>query len=144
MPKATWCCHPADGNAWFGDTHFDTVKWKRGLVYMAEHAKSWPSFGILGLRNEFRKPVSGSPALPWNWFVWYQYMTDAAAAISKVNPVPLLSFMGLPWVDTLINGDALRGANETGGTSYTANFYPGQFSWSDKVILENHRYDTTG
>lgn len=110
---------------------------------MAKHAKRWRSFGIIGLRNEFRKPVSGSPALPWNWFVWYQYMTGAAAAINEANSVPLLSMMGMPWVSTLVNGDALTGANETGGTSHTAKFYPGQFSWSDKVILENHRYDTT-
>ncbi len=37
VSKAGWCCGKDDGNAWFGDTFFDTTKWKRALGYMAEH-----------------------------------------------------------------------------------------------------------
>lgn len=109
---------------------------------MAKHGKKWPTLGIIGMRNEFRQPKPASRALPYNWFVWQQYMTQAAAEIHQVNPIPLLSMMGLPWVTTLIDGLALSGPNVTSGTSYTAYFRREQYAWSDKVILENHRYDS--
>lgn len=41
--KAEWCCGTADGQSWFGDTNFPIENWKRGLAYMAEHAKAWPA-----------------------------------------------------------------------------------------------------
>ena len=37
MSKGAWCCSTNDGNAWFGDTYFNTEKWKRGVQYMAEY-----------------------------------------------------------------------------------------------------------
>lgn len=39
VSKAKWCCSLTDGNSWFGDTHFDTTKWIRGLSYMAAHVR---------------------------------------------------------------------------------------------------------
>lgn len=142
MSTAKWCCDPNDGNAWLGDLEFDPVKWKRGLVHMAQRARRWPTIGIIGLRNEFRQPNPKSRGLPWNWFVWQQYIVDAADAIYRANPVPLLSLMGLPWVTTLLDDSALTGPNVTGDQSYTASFRPGQYAWSNKVILENHKYDS--
>jgi endoglucanase len=37
VSKATWCCGTGDGNAWFGDTHFDAKKWVRGWAYISRH-----------------------------------------------------------------------------------------------------------
>lgn len=37
VSKAIWCCGGSDGNAWFGDTHFDVSKWIRGWKYIARH-----------------------------------------------------------------------------------------------------------
>ncbi|KAL8871370.1 MAG: hypothetical protein Q9174_002779 [Haloplaca sp. 1 TL-2023] len=37
VSKAGWCCDKGDGNSWFGDDHFDMVKWERALGYMAKH-----------------------------------------------------------------------------------------------------------
>ncbi|KAK0613523.1 glycoside hydrolase superfamily [Immersiella caudata] len=38
VSKAGWCCHPVEGNSWWGDTLFSTKNWIRGLTNMAEHA----------------------------------------------------------------------------------------------------------
>jgi len=37
ISRAEWCCNTRDGNSWFGDTYYDTAKWKRGWKYMANH-----------------------------------------------------------------------------------------------------------
>jgi hypothetical protein len=39
MSKGAWCCGNGDGNAWFGDTDFNTANWKRGLQFMANHVR---------------------------------------------------------------------------------------------------------
>ncbi|KAK4642294.1 hypothetical protein QC761_506410 [Podospora bellae-mahoneyi] len=36
VSKAEWCCSQTDGNAWFGDEHFDIENLTRGLGYVAE------------------------------------------------------------------------------------------------------------
>lgn len=33
-----------DGNAWWGDTYFNTEKWVRGLGYMVAHVGRLPIF----------------------------------------------------------------------------------------------------
>jgi hypothetical protein len=37
ISKGMWCCSGTDGNTWWGDTHFSTANWVRGLSYMANH-----------------------------------------------------------------------------------------------------------
>lgn len=39
MSKGAWCCGGGDGNTWFGDTYFNTAKWKRGWEYMAKYVR---------------------------------------------------------------------------------------------------------
>lgn len=66
MSKGAWCCSTGDGNAWFGDTYFNTANWKRGLQYMADHTKSWTSMVSIGLRNELRKPDKTGSSLAYS------------------------------------------------------------------------------
>lgn len=39
ISKGMWCCSSTDGNSWWGDTHFSTANWVRGLSYMADHVR---------------------------------------------------------------------------------------------------------
>lgn len=43
ISKGMWCCSGTDGNTWWGDTHFSTTNWVRGLSYMASHVRCFPS-----------------------------------------------------------------------------------------------------
>ncbi|KAI5359410.1 putative glycoside hydrolase superfamily [Septoria linicola] len=89
VSKAQWCCGTGDGNAWFGDKYFDVTNWKRGLAFMANHAKSRPGFTSIGLRNELRQPTSASnSAAPYTWNAWIENMIPAAKTLYSSNPSP--------------------------------------------------------
>lgn len=104
MSKAEWCCSVGDGNAWFGDTDFNTDNWKRGLAYMADHAKSWPAFVSTALRNELRDPGENSPVqAKYGWQDWYPNIVAAANGINAANPDPLIFFSGLNFDTDLRN-----------------------------------------
>ncbi|OCL09186.1 glycoside hydrolase family 5 protein [Glonium stellatum] len=139
MSRAEWCCSETDGNAWFGDTYFDIVKWKRGLQYMVRHGASWGSLMSVGMRNELRNPTSNSAlsSKSYGWKDWYTNMVAAAATINTANPNVLIFFSGLnydtdlspiPTASSLGGGEAFRIAN---------------FAYQDKIVLELHNYQTS-
>ncbi|RDL38898.1 Uncharacterized protein BP5553_03238 [Venustampulla echinocandica] len=138
MSKATWCCGTGDGNAWFGDTYFDVKKWTRGWSYMAAHAANWTAFASIGLRNELRRPDNGRGE-PYDWYTWYTHMTATASAVHTAAPDALIFFSGFDY-DTTISPIPL-GSALTGSGGKTATFNPTSFPYSNKIVLELHRYD---
>lgn len=155
MSSAGWCCGRGDGNAWFGDTHFDIKKWQRALAFMADHVsqktfkstpsmpqfthlpsqgKSWPTFISIGLRNELR-PTSTRAARPVNWNTWYGNMTTAASAVQEANPNLLIFFSGLHY------DSQLRPLFTSGEPRDTIDFNPSKFPYGNKIVLEVHDYD---
>ncbi|KAL5718007.1 cellulase [Ranunculus cassubicifolius] len=66
ISKPGWCCHGDDGNGFFGDKHFDTQLWIKGLAHMATMFKGAKYVIGLSLRNELR----GSRQ---NVKDWYRY-----------------------------------------------------------------------
>ncbi|KAF2635399.1 glycoside hydrolase [Massarina eburnea CBS 473.64] len=142
VSKAFWCCGDNDGNGWFGEKYFDVEKWIRGWTYIATHAKeNWPTFASVGLRNEFR-PASNSE--PIDWYTWYVHMTAAADAVHEAAPDALIFFSGLSYdtyIDPIPLGKTLNGTSGTSTANKTAVFNPSTFSWSDKIVLEIHKYD---
>ncbi|KAL2824264.1 glycoside hydrolase superfamily [Aspergillus cavernicola] len=136
ISKAMWCCSTTDGNAWFGDTYFDVNNWKRGLEYMALHAKSWPSFTGVGLRNELRQPATANPNYPYNWETWYTEMVSAAEIVNAANPNALIFLSGLNYDTTL--APIPTAADLGSGTRFRLS----DFDFADKLVLELHTYDT--
>lgn len=53
------------------NTDFDVEKLKRGLAYVAGHARSWKAQRSVGLRNEPRRPED-DPVInaTYDWPVW--------------------------------------------------------------------------
>lgn len=104
VSKAEWCCSVGDANAWFGDTDFNIQNWRRGLAYMADHAKSWPAFVSTALRNELRDPGPNSPVQAnYGWQDWYPNVVAAADGINAANADPLIFFSGLNFDTDLRN-----------------------------------------
>ncbi|KXS99215.1 hypothetical protein AC578_6898 [Pseudocercospora eumusae] len=136
MSKGEWCCSASDGNAWFGDTYFNTTRWIRGLTYMATHAFSWPAFVSTALRNEFRLPASPSPVREnYGWKDWYPNVIAAATSIYETNADPLIFFSGLGYDTDL--------ANVTAGLDLGNDqiFQISNFEFSDKIVFELHNYN---
>ncbi|KAL8685216.1 MAG: hypothetical protein Q9224_005909, partial [Gallowayella concinna] len=137
VSKAGWCCDDDDdGNAWFGDEHFDTTKWKRALGYMARHGKSWPSLMSMALRNELREPsFNRRKGAAVNWNTWYGNMTAGADAIHKANPDLLIFFSGLGFDSQLrqIFSDDVSGRD--------IDFDKSKLAYGNKIVLEVHDYD---
>ncbi|KAH0336524.1 glycosyl hydrolase family 5 protein-like protein/cellulase, partial [Aureobasidium melanogenum] len=131
VSKGEWCCSHTDGNAWFGDTYFDVSNWKRGLAFMANHAKSWPAFTSMSLRNELRTTANGTGD---NWVSWYENMIPAADGINKANPSPLIFFSGLSY-DTQL-GTIVDGEDIGNGTSFALRDH----AYADKIVWELHNY----
>ncbi|KAF2259883.1 glycosyl hydrolase family 5 protein-like protein/cellulase [Lojkania enalia] len=137
MSKGAWCCSTNDGNAWFGDTYFNTEKWKRGLQYMAEHSKNWSSMISIGLRNEFRKPDITGSSLAYNWQTWYTQVVAAANVVNAANPDILIHLSGLDF-DTKLT--PIPGADDLGGGQ---RFQLSSFNYANKLVLELHNYQTS-
>lgn len=143
MSEATWCCSLNDGNGWFGEEMFDVDKWIRGWSWIAKHAAdNWPTFVGAGLRNELRD--ANVTAYPIDWYTWYEKMTAAADAVHKAAPEALIFFSGLDF-DTVIDpvplGLTLNGTVGTSTEGKTTQFNPADFQYSDKIVLEIHKYD---
>ncbi|GAB1318142.1 Putative beta--galactanase [Madurella fahalii] len=139
ISKGMWCCSATDGNTWWGDTHFSTPNWVRGLAYMAEHGKSWPALMSIGLRNEPREP-SNNQALraTYNWQSWYTYMRQGADAVHKANPDLLIFLSGLNY-DTYLTPVVQGTALTPGNGRFSFNDFPG---YANKLVLELHNYET--
>lgn len=136
MSKAAWCCSADDGNAWFGDTYFNTENWVRGIAYMAGHGKNWPAFVSTGLRNELRTPADDSPAkADYEWADWYPNMTAGANASNEANPDALIFISGLNYDTDL--GNVTRGLDLGGGQVFNKD----SFSYADKIVFELHNYN---
>ena len=137
MSSAAWCCSTTDGNGWFGDTYFNVDNWKRGLAYMADHAKSWPAYVSSSLRNELRDPGSDSPAEAYGWANWYPNMIAAANAINQANPDPLIFFSGLGFDVDL--GNVTKGHDLGDGQVFDIS----SFSYANKIVFELHNYQNS-
>ncbi|KAH7120981.1 glycosyl hydrolase family 5 protein-like protein/cellulase [Dendryphion nanum] len=137
MSNGAWCCSTNDGNAWFGDTNFNTEKWKRGVTYMAEYGKKWPNLISIGLRNEFRKPEKAGSSLPYNWQTWYTHNIEAADRVNAANPNLLIFLSGLDY-DTKLT--PIPGAEDLGGGK---KFELKNFKYANKLVLELHNYQNS-
>ncbi|KAF2130608.1 glycoside hydrolase family 5 protein [Dothidotthia symphoricarpi CBS 119687] len=142
VSKAFWCCGDDDGNGWFGEKYFDVENWKRGLAFMAKHAKeNWGSFSSIGLRNELRSAKSAEPV---DWYTWYVHMTAAADAVHEANSDALIFFSGMSYdiyIDPIPLGKTLNGTAGTSTANKTAKFVPDDFAFKNKIVLEIHKYD---
>ncbi|USW53718.1 Putative glycoside hydrolase superfamily [Septoria linicola] len=138
VSKAQWCCGTGDGNAWFGDKYFDVTNWKRGLAFMANHAKSRPGFTSIGLRNELRQPTSASnSAAPYTWNAWIENMIPAAKTLYSSNPSPPLIFFSGQSYDT---DDTYFIQRQTyNSETFTPSSYP---FFKSKIVYEIHNYQS--
>ncbi|KAK8087086.1 Beta-1-6-galactanase [Apiospora phragmitis] len=98
--QAKWCCSHTDGNAWFGDVHFDTSNWRRGLAYVARWAKRHPNVVSMSLRNELRSSWNRTD-LGYNWPTLVGNMSAGSDAIHAANPDLLISWSGMHTTRTL-------------------------------------------
>ena len=157
MSDGKWCCSSDDGNSWFGDTYFNTAKWKRGLEYMVQHVsihtfiqtqvpaadlssqgKNWPALTSIGMRNELRNPTNNATlATTYNWGVWYTNMVAASKIINAANPDILITFSGLNF-DTQLK-PVVEGTDLGNGVK----FLKSSFTYADKIILELHDYENS-
>lgn len=102
---------------------------------MASHAKAWPAFTSMSLRNELRSTDnSTADTAPYDWENWYANMVPAADAINAANPDPLIFYSGLDYdtqLSTIVNGNDIGN-----GTSFSLDDY----SYKDKIVWELHNY----
>ncbi|KAI3339554.1 glycoside hydrolase superfamily [Ustulina deusta] len=139
ISKAGWCCSPLDGNSWWNDIYFDVQNWERGLTFMADHAKTWPNFMSMSLRNELRISLNDTQiASTYNWEDWYKYVQQGANAIHAANPDVLIFLSGLDSdknLTAVVQGSAL----EPGTGTFNRDDFQGY--GDDKLVLELHVYD---
>ncbi|KAK3385964.1 glycoside hydrolase superfamily [Podospora didyma] len=139
ISKGMWCCSTDDGNSWWGDKYFNTTNWTRGLAYMADHAKSWPGFVSIGLRNEPREPTtSATSKATYNWQSWYTFMKRGAEAVHTANPAPLIFLSGLSY-DTYMTPVVQGTALSPGTEKFSKADFPG---YGNKLVIEIHNYET--
>ncbi|KAF1957223.1 glycoside hydrolase [Byssothecium circinans] len=141
VSKAFWCCGDNDGNGWFGEKFFNVENWIRGWSYISAHVQNWPTFASVGLRNELRAATVSEPV---DWYTWYVHMTAAANAVHEAAPDALIFFSGLSYdtyIDPIPLGKTLKGTDGTSTANKTAVFVPSDFPWSNKIVLEIHKYD---
>ncbi|KAK4199531.1 glycoside hydrolase family 5 protein [Triangularia verruculosa] len=151
VSKAKWCCSHADGNAWFGDTHFHTGNWKRGLEYVAAWAGNHSNIVSMSLRNE---PRSSSIAGGYNWVNFLGNMTSAADAIHAANPDLLITWAGMQfgqdlsalttanknlWTAGCYKCDAVRDGLRREPVYFNLDDHP----WGGKVVWEVHLYESS-
>ncbi|TLD16540.1 uncharacterized protein PgNI_00665 [Pyricularia grisea] len=141
MSTGKWCCGADDGNAFWGDSDFNTTLWVRGLEYMANHGKNWKALTAMSLRNEPRQPSTTSPAYNnYNWDTWYKYVKQGANAINAANPDVLVFMSGLNYDTTM--APVVKGEVLTPGTSrFSFDDFP---KWGrQKLVVELHNYETS-
>ncbi|CAP65052.1 uncharacterized protein PODANS_5_6410 [Podospora anserina S mat+] len=95
VSKAGWCCSQTDGNAWFGDEHFDIENWTRGLGYVARWAGDHTNIVSMSLRNELRESWGmARGGSGYNWVNFVGKMTAAAAGVIHAANEDLLILGG--------------------------------------------------
>lgn len=110
--------------------------WITDSVLTSQAAK-WTSFVSIGLRNELRPPLDDPLVdLTYNWRTWYDNMVPASQAVNDANPDALIFFGGIN-SDTYLLPIPL--GNDLGGVSFNKS----SFSYSDKLVLELHKYDNS-
>ena len=87
MSSAGWCCERGDGNAWFGDTHFDIKKWQRALAFMANHVSHQTCKKALSVRSP---SVSGQKLAK---FHLHRSQKRAASNIHSTSPARQLGYL---------------------------------------------------
>ncbi|KAL6707749.1 hypothetical protein ACN47E_003870 [Coniothyrium glycines] len=149
VQKAQWCCSHIDGNAWFGDVHFDISHWHRGLSYVANWAKSHPNIVSMSLRNELRESWNVTN-LYYNWQTLVGNMTAGADAIHAANPDVLIIWSGMQYGQDL--SALTSGKNYLTAPCYkctairdAARREPQVFdldshAWANKLVWEVHLY----
>ncbi|KAK1969036.1 beta-1,6-galactanase [Colletotrichum sublineola] len=149
VSKASWCCSHTDGNAWFGDVHFDAARWRRGLAHVAGWARAHPNVVSMSLRNEVRESwnVTG---LYYNWETLVGNFSAGADAIHAANPNVLILWGGMQYgqdLSALTSGKnyltapcykctAIRDAARREPRVFDVDSYP----WADKLVWELHLY----
>jgi endoglucanase len=71
-------------------------------------------------------------------------MTAAADAVHKAAPEALIFFSGLSYntyIDPIPLGKTLNGTRNTPTANKSAKFVPSKFAYSNKIVLEIHKYD---
>jgi endoglucanase len=147
--KAQWCCSHIDGNAWFGDVHFNISHWHRGLSYVANWAKEHPNIVSMSLRNELRESWNVTN-LYYNWQTLVGNMTAGADAIHEANPDMLIIWSGMQYAQDL--SALTSGKNILTAPCYKCTairdaarrepefFDLGSHAWADKLVWELHLY----
>lgn len=150
--KAQWCCSHTDGSAWFGDVHFDTAHWLRGLGYVAAWARGHPNVVSMSLRNELRESWNVTN-LYYNWQTLVGNMTAGADAVHAAHPGLLITWSGMQYDEDL--SALTAGANLLTAPCYKCTavvdarrrapvyFDPGAHAWADKLVWELHLYATS-
>ncbi|XP_038907078.1 glycosyl hydrolase 5 family protein-like [Benincasa hispida] len=117
ISQPRWCCSLDDGNGFFGDRHFHTVEWLRGLTYVARHYSWHPQVIGMSLRNELRGPFT-------NMDKWYKYVRKGSHLIHRENPNLLVMISGINYDNDL---------------SFLKK-KPLGYNLNNKVVLEAHLY----
>lgn len=118
--------------------YFNVTNWRRGLSYMANHAKAWPALTSMSLRNELRYTDNSTSAnATYGWQTWYEDVVPAADGINAANPTPLIFFSGLNY-DTELG--SVTEASDLGNGSH---FLLSDFSYADKIVFELHNYENS-
>ena len=91
------------------------------------------------MRNELRSPDDDTTLADdsYNWDNWYTNMVENANQVHEVNSDLLLFFSGLNYDVTL---SPIPTASNLGNDTY---FKKSDFSFSDKIVLELHNYDSS-
>lgn len=148
--KAKWCCSHIDGNAWFGDVHFNISNWERGLAYVATWAKQHPNIVSMSLHNELRESWNKTD-LYYNWQTLVGNMTAGSDAIHEANPDLLISWSGMQYDQDLsalttkknileapcYKCTAIRDVARRDPVYFDLDSHP----WGDKVFWELHLYE---
>jgi Cellulase (glycosyl hydrolase family 5) len=92
----------------------------------------------MSLRNELRPP-NGDPSLAaasYGWKDWYLNIESAAKVINSANNVVLIFFSGLNYDNDM---SPIPTAGNVGNNTH---FHKSDFTFSNKLVLELHNYDT--
>ncbi|KAK1995834.1 beta-1,6-galactanase [Colletotrichum falcatum] len=150
VSRASWCCSHADGNAWFGDAHFDAARWRRGLAHVARWARAHPNVVSVSLRNEVREPWSAAGPQHYGWDALVGNFSAGADAVHAANPDLLILWGGMQFGQDL--SALTAGRNYLTAPCYrctairdAARREPRVFdvdahAWRHKLVFELHLY----